>query len=303
MINPPLLTVILPCYNSEHFLNYSIESVLSQSFNDFEFIIIDDGSTDNSLSVINSYKADLRIKVISQTNKGANEARKMGVNCALGQYITFIDADDTLMEDAFKNMFSLLGENDILVTRSKFNIVLKKEDYIIWTLDHLLPKELWGKLYKKSIFSEWVMTLPREMTIGEDFVWNIRLAFNVHTVKIAQNNFYNYQEINTTSLMKSQKRDVKYEEKFYNIIEQTLNDIGLPRDKIHNLLATQRFYTLLEIVRSKNPIPYNNIFIKKICTNSGILKGKLNIILYLIMNVPHNKIKIYLLRLYLYLKE
>ncbi len=91
----PAISVIMPVYNAEKFLKDSIESVLNQTFKDFEFIIVNDGSTDNSLNIIESYiDKDSRIKIINQENSGVSVARNVGIKNASGEYIAFIDSDD-----------------------------------------------------------------------------------------------------------------------------------------------------------------------------------------------------------------
>jgi glycosyltransferase involved in cell wall biosynthesis len=303
MINTPLVTIVLPCYNAEKFIATSIESVLSQSFGDFELIIINDGSTDDSLSIVNTYNSDVRLKVLSQVNSGANAARNLGVNQATGKYITFIDADDSFKDGALKEMMSLIADYDILVTRAKYNINLDGKEYINWTLDHLLPKELWGKLYKKSIFNQWVMSVPRDLTVGEDFIWNIRSAFYVDKVKIVEDNYYNYQSVNTLSLMRSINKDLNYEERFYDILEQSLRDRELSNLEIYNLLSSQRFYSFFGIVRDLKDFDYDSSFVKKISQKNPLLKNKINRVLFLIMSISNTRIKARLIKWYIKIRR
>lgn len=91
----PKVSVIMPVYNAERFLRESIESVLNQSFPDFEFIIINDGSRDNSLNIIKEYaEKDSRLKIIDQENQGVSVARNSGIKKSIGEYIAFLDSDD-----------------------------------------------------------------------------------------------------------------------------------------------------------------------------------------------------------------
>ncbi len=89
------ISVIMPVYNAEKFLKDSIESVLNQTYKDFEFIIVNDGSTDSSLNIISEYKEkDNRIKIINQENRGVSTSRNTGILSSVGRYVSFIDADD-----------------------------------------------------------------------------------------------------------------------------------------------------------------------------------------------------------------
>lgn len=112
MAEPPI-SVIMPVYNAEKFLDESIESILNQTFKDFEFIIIDDGSTDNSLKIIRKYKKkDKRIKVlINKKNQGIAETRNKGLRIAKGKYIVTFDADDISLQKRLQIQYYFLERN------------------------------------------------------------------------------------------------------------------------------------------------------------------------------------------------
>ncbi len=108
-MNSPLFTIIIPLYNKEKYINKAIECVLHQTLDDFELIIIDDGSTDNSLSIANSF-SDKRIKVIHQENGGVSKARNNGICRATGKYLSFLDADDEWMDDFLYTCYTLFND-------------------------------------------------------------------------------------------------------------------------------------------------------------------------------------------------
>jgi glycosyltransferase involved in cell wall biosynthesis len=101
----PFFSIILPTYNRAHFLPKAIESVLKQTFTDWELIIVDDGSTDNSREVVNSF-TDQRIRYIYQENQERSAARNNGIERANGEYICFLDSDDYYLENKLTNLFS-----------------------------------------------------------------------------------------------------------------------------------------------------------------------------------------------------
>ena len=110
-MTPPLITVVLPVYNAAKYLHLAIESILTQTLEDFEFIIINDGSTDDSLTIINQYAdKDNRIKVVSRVNKGLNYSLNEGISVAQGKYIARMDADDISLSDRFSKQSSLLDD-------------------------------------------------------------------------------------------------------------------------------------------------------------------------------------------------
>ena len=110
MCKNPLVSIITPAFNARATIGYTIESVLSQTFSDFEMIIVDDGSTDNTAQLINNIK-DERIVYIFQSNKDRAEARNHGIGIARGDYIAFLDSDDLWMQDKLEKQVPLLDEN------------------------------------------------------------------------------------------------------------------------------------------------------------------------------------------------
>jgi glycosyltransferase involved in cell wall biosynthesis len=107
------LSVIVPVYNTEEYLEDCIKSILKQSFKDFELIIVNDGSTDGSSAIINKYAAtDSRIVVIDTVNKGVSNARNLGLRAAKGTYVGFVDSDDTIVPDMYQKLIDSIRAND-----------------------------------------------------------------------------------------------------------------------------------------------------------------------------------------------
>lgn len=104
------ISIIIPLYNKEKFIRSTIQSILQQDFQDFEIVIVDDGSKDNSAKIIKSF-TDLRIRLVQQRNQGVSAARNRGINEAQGDYIFFLDADDTLRHDALNSLVSAANEH------------------------------------------------------------------------------------------------------------------------------------------------------------------------------------------------
>ena len=114
MDNNILVSVILPVYNAQKYLEEAIESIINQTYTNFEFIIIDDGSGDNSLNIINKYqKQDSRILVITRENKGLVYTLNEGINQAKGKYIARMDADDISLSNRFEKQIELLENSNI----------------------------------------------------------------------------------------------------------------------------------------------------------------------------------------------
>ena len=111
----PIFTVVMPAYNAAAYLAQTIESVLNQTFSNFELIIVDDGSTDNTAEIAARYQEkDDRIKILFQSNQGVSATRNKGINCSNSQYIAFIDADDKWYPDNLAFHFQHLEQNSDL---------------------------------------------------------------------------------------------------------------------------------------------------------------------------------------------
>lgn len=154
-----LISIILPVYNGEQLIERCIESILKQTYKNFELIIVNDGSTDKTLEKIQKYK-DERIRIINQSQQGTGQARNAGLKEVLGDYVCFIDSDDTVDENFLKIMYELIKPNNAQVVACSYkenkNVVynLNKEQglqYLI-SLPEKIPMSVCGKLFtKKSI--------------------------------------------------------------------------------------------------------------------------------------------------------
>ena len=115
------VSVIIPVYNSELYLNCCLDSILAQSYETLEIILVDDGSTDASSAICDDYaKKDHRIKVIHKTNGGVSSARNAGIRRATGDYFVFIDADDYIKPDSIESMISCSGSDIVIAQIQQF---------------------------------------------------------------------------------------------------------------------------------------------------------------------------------------
>lgn len=110
----PIVSIIIPLYNAQKYINECIQSILTQTFENWELILVDDGSTDDTLSICRSFeKKDCRIKVIHQENAGVSVARNTGIKAAEGNYLVFADGDDQLTADSLKCRVNLMEQADM----------------------------------------------------------------------------------------------------------------------------------------------------------------------------------------------
>ena len=110
------LSIIIPVYNAEEYLDRCLESVVDQSFTSYEVILVDDGSSDSSPLICDRYSAtDPRFRTIHKANGGVSSARNAGLNLAKGEYVMFVDSDDALLPDALERMFEEVVDEDIVI--------------------------------------------------------------------------------------------------------------------------------------------------------------------------------------------
>lgn len=189
------LSIIIPVYNTGDFLHKCISSVLTQNLKDFELILVNDGSTDNSGQILDEYaKNDNRIKVIHKENAGVSAARNDGIKEACGEYIGFIDSDDWIEPSMYEKMYFLAKENNVeivmcdtvsvfdnkptepdTINQLKKDVLLKKD-----AISPALLLEMAGSacrcIYKSSLIKENNVLFPVGIKLSEDRIFNI-LAF------------------------------------------------------------------------------------------------------------------------------
>lgn len=215
------LSVIVPVYNTEKYLAECIDSILAQSFQDFELILVDDGSKDNSEKICDEYATtDSRIHVIHQPNGGVTAARSNGVKNAKGEWITFVDADDTIPEDSLENLMAATGSmTDIVIARyddRTYPESLSLEEYrrccISGRQVHSGP---FARAFRSRLFNDQTFDIPREIIRGEDMIMNVRLAFATNKDPIIlDKKVYNYR-CNANSVMHTNKHSIEYSSKFF----------------------------------------------------------------------------------------
>ena len=232
-----LIGVIVPVYKVEKFIAECIESILAQTYTNFRLILVDDGSPDNAGKICDEYaKKDSRITVIHQDNAGVTRARARGVEEAEDcEFITFVDGDDTVRTECFETLINEMKEAvDIVVGHyepkesSTDAIELENEEYIgrLIQLNLGMPHAMWGKLFRRNIFNDFVFDLPREITIGEDAIANVRLAFNsAKPVIFINKSIYNYR-ILPNSAFHSFKNNLVYQYIFFKYLKESI-----PEDK------------------------------------------------------------------------
>ena len=240
-----IVSIIIPVYNAEKCLGYCLNSIASQTYRNLEIILVNDGSTDDSLKICNNYAfLDSRIRVIDIPNAGVSNARNVGLKAATGEYIEFADADDvlnpkmveTLVDkmDTYQSDLVICGFEMVSLNSNQqpqdiihFNsaslgeecvytqqLFFEKLSCILWRTS--LLECPWNKMFRKDIIRNYNLQFPIDKSLGEDFCFNIDYFAYVDKVVILSDELYYYMQINQTALTrKFQAND--FEDQLYLI--------------------------------------------------------------------------------------
>lgn len=193
-MKPKMISIIVPIYNVGEYLSRCIKSIINQTYYDIEIILIDDGSTDDSINICKEYaNKDKRIVLIRQKNQGLVAARKAGLSIASGEYIGFVDGDDYIEPNMYESLVYLIEKNKVDFVHSGYykneiqyntpkrsEIVLceamQQKEYILrrmifdQTNSNSITPSIWSKLYKRDIITKAYMEIDNSNTYGEDLL-------------------------------------------------------------------------------------------------------------------------------------
>ena len=295
----PKISIIVPVYNVEKYLRKCVDSILNQTFKDFELILVDDGSIDTSGKICDEYNLkDNRIKVIHKENGGLSSARNAGLDIAQGEYIGFVDSDDWIELDMYEELYKICKENDTDVgivginyggaseKKKSKKIEIYSNKLILDDLVYNKGKEItwpaWNKLWLKKVIGE---SRFKEGRIYEDGLFLYSLSFKIKKVAKIDYEAYNYRMDNesiTRSKISKKQVDFLYNTlDIYKFLPSPYKEEMFIRD-----LIRYTEYILLEMIKQKNINKdiikeikkfYNDNFkmVKKENKLSGFLKWKL----------------------------
>lgn len=244
MISQPLVSIIIPCYNAEKYVEDCINSVFLQNYENWECILIDDGSKDHTLELIKKFETqDHRIRGFTQENAGASSARNAGIDNSKGQFILFLDSDDILSNNAINTLASAYINNDIITgaTRSftfsndktekasllyapkEGNITFKNENFeiLIRTMESGITPVPHNKLYKKDFIDQYNLRF-KFGNLHEDELWFFETMLFARNVKFINTETYLYRvdNQNSTSRNMGDRNLESYIEVMQEIIEK-----------------------------------------------------------------------------------
>lgn len=237
------LSIIVPVYNAEAFLERAINSISSYKGNDIEFILINDGSTDNSKSICDRFaNQDSRIKVFHIENRGVSHARNFGMKKSEGEYIQFIDSDDFLTENAVEEILDAIKKynsdlvnfgyikyykNELKRSEIKYNelIVNDYNKFLAvcgYGYKNLLLHSPCFKVYKKDILVRNNIEFNENFDFGEDLLFNIEYLKVIDNVSIIPKALYNYNLEQGDNSLTNKYREDRFE-KFYLLVRKLVD--------------------------------------------------------------------------------
>ena len=216
----PLISVIVPVYNGEKYIEPCLRSILQQTYRTLEVIVVDDGSTDHTADCISSLRSDSRLTLVRQNNQGSAAARNRGLEICHGELVSFIDADDWIDVDFYSKLVSALVEQkgniamcNIIAEDGKYicnhlSQIVEGEDILYELLNRQIPHRVMNKIYERSVLESIRFSKGRNMF--EDGPWTAKVMAQCHRLICIHQAAYHYR-LSENSL--SRKKDYTDEER------------------------------------------------------------------------------------------
>lgn len=260
------ISVILPVYNAGQEVGLTIDSILEQTFKDFELIIINDGSTDNSIDILKEYKKKFPsiIRLIDKNNTGVSDSRNIGLREAKGKYITFIDSDDRYEKIFLEKLYCKVDEGYDLVSCAYSNFGLNnntiKLDKNISTSDRgiylkslqsgFLFNQLWNKIYVKEIIEKNHINFDEKKSIAEDWEFNVKYISKCKNFFFLNQSLYRYN-ISENGLGFRYRKDAHHIK--FHILNLSLKILGANNDVKEYIYESyiKQFFSFFSVIMDR----------------------------------------------------
>ena len=279
-MNNPLISVIIPVYNAENYLATCINSVLSQTYTNFECILINDGSTDNSGEICDQYQLlDERIKVIHKENGGVSSARNKGLDMAKGEWIVCVDSDDWIEKEYINQFIQTSSDTDMVIQgyfRHFGSQKVKKYSPLPWqdsgeqafeklsdlyqdvkSLSATVLYTSWAKIFKKQIIDDNHLRYKESTQAGEDFLFSLSYLFYVNTISVISFAGYHYMT-HQSALTKTVFNDIeKFASWHLDIISAAIKIGDKYRNSktLVNLIIANHIHVILDMCYLRSYVP------------------------------------------------
>ncbi len=259
------VSIIIPVYNAEAYIRQCIDSIISQSFVDWELLLIDDGSVDRSLSICQDYALkDDRIKLFHKDNGGVSSARNLGLRNAFGDWIAFVDADDFLERDYLSSLLTL-DESDMVIGgyKNEKGVGEKISDAgftkVLGEIDFMQRKNSrifyfpWRRLYKKHLIDRYHIFFDEEMRLSEDTCFTVRYMAHCRCISFSPTCNYIYRTGTGTAKYKLNYNE--FEEhcsKFKEVISYFQSLTGIKLAILEGEILSIFFYYYKDFLKTVN---------------------------------------------------
>ncbi len=277
------LSIIIPVYNVEPYIRKCLDSILCQSYQNYELLLVDDGSHDNSLAICREYEGkDHRIKVLHQPNRGPSAARNLGIALAQGRYLAFVDSDDYIMPDMFAELIRLMEEKhcDLVISpmtveylyfknkrflplMSSFEgeIRISPEDsHKIFSLfETSMINSPCARLYKTEIIKANHILMPDGIHYSEDLIFNVDYLRYCKSIYILNQSFYFYTKKKFGSLTTSYIHQLfhAYNTAHDKVIDYLTGNVGINKEleeKVYYILVRNTIISFINLFYDNCPM-------------------------------------------------
>ncbi len=286
-------SIIIPIFNAQKYIESCVNLILQQTYNDFEIVLVNDGSTDESAQICDELELkDTRIKVIHKSNGGVSSARNIGMEFAKGEYILFVDADDTLENNVLSIANGIVANNKTDIISFGINIIRNEKCTDVWSMQNFETANLkdlkkymheyikyvfastCNKVYKNDIIKMYDLKFDEEMTISEDVCFNINYYSNISIIVNLQQAFYNYHLDDNDSVSRKGRKDIidacnarinMFEQFFVKIGYEIIESKLYLNEELSRAVVNQFFQAYLTSTKFSRKERY--IIIRNICEN------------------------------------
>lgn len=282
----PLISIIIPVFNSEKCLKRCVDSILSQTFVDFELILVDDGSSDLTFKICEEYRlSDTRIRVFHKENGGVSIARNFGLNQAKGKWIGFIDSDDWIEKECFNHcfdykdldeleliMFSCFWSDDSILPDVLCKSMHDYKSILPLFIDKITFVTPWCKFFKKQILDQYNIMFDTSLSSAEDTLFSFEYLKHVKRMRLMSNKFYHYDiSQNISSLSKKKNLNWNTEEyllkKVFSVVNELEKIFDVDLTKFRCLFGESRLNKYLASCSDLSYINVRNRLKKIICND------------------------------------
>lgn len=280
------ISIVIPVYNAEKYLKLSVGSVLSQSYKDWELILVDDGSKDGSGTICERYASeDSRIRVYHTVNHGVTAARKFGAEQATGEWICFLDADDTLLDGSLQTMMEksvdcdivignkhIISDNELVKERvNKSDRQLQPIEFLNGLLRNEISQYITGRMFRRTLFDNGTINIPRELIMAEDFIMNVQLGNKSQKIALIQDMVYGYH-VYETSVSHTFHTSIEYENKFCNCLLSALKQ-GKYYEEVKAAFIFQKVRALKSaFMAQQGHVDLRHPFVLEVCQEAKQIK-------------------------------